>query len=216
MPADPGARAADAAAPAPSPPGMPTPDALPTREQALALVHEWTASESLRKHMLAVEAAMRAYARRLGEDEARWGVTGLVHDFDYERYPNAERAADREHPAEGVRHLRAAGYPDDVCDAILGHAEYTGVPRTTLMARALFAVDELTGLVTAAALIKPSRRVADVDVATVRKRMKDKAFARGVSREDVVRGAAELGVPLDEHIAVVVAAMQADAEALGL
>jgi putative nucleotidyltransferase with HDIG domain len=190
--------------------------AFPSREAALALVHEWTASESLRKHMLAVEAAMRAYARRLGEDEDRWGLAGLVHDFDYERYPNADRAADREHPAEGVRHLRALGYPDDVCDAIMGHAEYTGTPRTTPMARALFAVDELTGLVTAAALIKPSRRVADVDVATVRKRMKDKAFARGVSREDVVRGAAELGVPLDEHVGVVIGAMQAEAGALGL
>ena len=159
---------------------------------------------------------MRAYARRLGGDEDRWGVTGLVHDFDYERHPNAERAADREHPAEGVRHLRTLGYPDDVCDAIMGHAEYTGTPRTTPMARALFAVDELTGLITAAALIKPSRQVADVDVATVRKRMKDKAFARGVSREDVVRGADELGVPLDEHIGVVLVAMQAEAEALGL
>jgi putative nucleotidyltransferase with HDIG domain len=189
---------------------------LPSRAEALALVHAWTASESLRKHMLAVEAAMRAYARRLGGDEDRWGVTGLVHDFDYERHPNAERAADREHPAEGVRHLRTLGYPDDVCDAIMGHAEYTGTPRTTPMARALFAVDELTGLITAAALIKPSRQVADVDVATVRKRMKDKAFARGVSREDVVRGADELGVPLDEHIGVVLVAMQAEAEALGL
>jgi putative nucleotidyltransferase with HDIG domain len=189
---------------------------LPSREQALALVHEWTRSESLRKHMLAVEAAMRAYARRLGEDEARWGLTGLVHDFDYERFPNAERAPDREHPAEGVRHLRALGYPDDVCEAVLGHGEYTGVPRTTPMARALFAVDELTGLITAAALIKPSRRVADVDVATVRKRMKDKAFARGVSRDDVVRGAAELGVPFDEHVGVVLVAMQDEAEALGL
>jgi putative nucleotidyltransferase with HDIG domain len=189
---------------------------LPSREQALALVHEWTRSESLRKHMLAVEAAMRAYARRLGEDEARWGLTGLVHDFDYERFPNAERAPDREHPAEGVRHLRALGYPDDVCEAILGHGEYTGVPRTTPLARALFAVDELTGLITAAALIKPSRRVADVDVATVRKRMKDKAFARGVSRDDVVRGAAELGVPFDEHVGVVLVAMQGEAEALGL
>ena len=189
---------------------------LPSREQALALVHEWTRSESLRKHMLAVEAAMRAYAAKFGEDPERWGLTGLVHDFDYERFPNAERAPDREHPAEGVRHLRALGYPDDVCEAVLGHGEYTGVPRTTPMARALFAVDELTGLITAAALIKPSRRVADVDVATVRKRMKDKAFARGVSRDDVVRGAAELGVPFDEHVSVVLVAMQDEAEALGL
>jgi putative nucleotidyltransferase with HDIG domain len=189
---------------------------LPPRAEALALVHEWTASESLRKHMLAVEAAMRAYARRFGEDEERWGLAGLVHDFDYERYPNAEQAPDREHPAEGVRHLRALGYPDDVCEAVLGHGDHTGVPRVTPMARALFAVDELTGLITAAALIKPSRRVADVDVGTVRKRMKDKAFARAIRREDLVRGAADLGVPLDEHIALVLGAMQADAEALGL
>jgi predicted hydrolase (HD superfamily) len=173
-----------------------------------------------------VGVAAQAHARRrggdarlrppLGEDEARWGLTGLVHDFDYERFPNAERAADREHPAEGVRHLRALGYPDDVCEAVLGHAEYSGVPRVTPMAKALFAVDELTGLVTAAALMKPSRRVADVDLATVRKRMKDKAFARGVSRDDVVRGAADLGVALDEHYLVVLGAMQGEAEALGL
>ena len=190
--------------------------ALPTREEALALVHEWTASESLRKHMLAVEAAMRAYARRLGGDEPCWALAGLVHDFDYERYPNAERLADQEHPAEGVRRLRALGYPDDVCEAILGHGAYTGVPRTTPMAHALFAVDELTGFITAAALLKPSRRVAEVEVATVRKRMKDKGFARAISRDDLAQGAAELGVPLDEHIGVVLAAMQDEAEALGL
>jgi putative nucleotidyltransferase with HDIG domain len=189
---------------------------LPSRDDALALVHEYTRSESLRKHMLAVEAAMRAYARRFGEDEARWGITGLVHDFDYERWPNAERSATAEHPSEGVRLLRAAGYPDDVCEAILGHADYTGVPRTTPMARALYAVDELTGLVTATALVKPSRSLADVDVAGVRKRMKDRAFARGVNREDVVRGAGELGVELDAHIGVVIEAMRGEAAALGL
>ena len=189
---------------------------LPSRDDALALVHEYTASESLRRHMLAVEVAMRAYARHFGEDEARWALAGLLHDFDYERFPNAEHRPDAEHPAEGVRLLRARGYPDDVCDAILGHASYTGVPRTTRMARTLFAVDELTGLVTATALVKPSRAVRDVDAASVRKTMKDKAFARGVSREDVVRGAEELGVDLDVHIAFVVAAMQAEAGALGL
>jgi putative nucleotidyltransferase with HDIG domain len=166
--------------------------------------------------MLAVEAVMRAYARHYGEDEERWGLAGLLHDFDYERWPNAERSATEEHPSAGVRILRERGYPDDVLDAILGHAAYTGVPRTTRMAQALFAVDELTGLVTATALVKPSRRVADVDVASIRKRMKDKAFARGVSREDVVQGAMELGVPLDEHVAFVIAAMQANADALGL
>ena len=189
---------------------------LPDRERALALVHEYTASESLRKHMLAVEAAMRAYARHFGEDEARWGLAGLLHDFDYERFPNADRRADAEHPAEGVRILRAQGYPDDVCDAILGHATYTGVPRATPMARTLFAVDELTGLITATALVKPSRSLAEVDARSVRKRMKDRAFARGVSREDVVQGAAELGVDLDEHVAFVIAAMQTRAGELGL
>ena len=189
---------------------------LPARSAALALVHEYTASESLRKHMLAVEAAMRAYARRFGEDEALWGLTGLLHDFDYERWPNAAHAADAEHPAEGVRILRGLGYPEPMLEAILGHATYTGVPRTTPLARTLFAVDELTGLITATALVKPTRRVHDVDAAGVRKRMKDKAFARGVSREDVVRGAQELGVPLDEHVAVVIEAMRGEAAALGL
>jgi putative nucleotidyltransferase with HDIG domain len=189
---------------------------LPSRTDALALVHEFTASESLRKHMLAVEAAMRAYARHFGEDEERWGLTGLLHDFDYERYPNAERSATAEHPAEGVRQLRALGYPEDVLQAILGHATYTGVPRETRMAKALFAVDELTGLVTATALVKPSRSVHDVDARSVLKKMKDKAFARGVSREDVVQGAAELGVELETHVAFVIAALQADAPALGL
>ena len=189
---------------------------MPTRADALALVHEYTQSESLRKHMLAVEAAMRAYARHFDEDEERWGLAGLLHDFDYERWPNAERAPTAEHPSEGVRLLRACGYPDDVCEAILAHAEYTGVPRTTAMARTLFAVDELTGLITATALVKPSRSVHDVDAAGVRRKMKDKAFARGVSRDDVRRGAEELGVDLDEHIAFVIGAMQRDAGALGL
>lgn len=159
---------------------------------------------------------MRAYATKLGEDADKWGMTGLVHDFDYERYPNDAQAADAEHPAEGVRHLRSLGYPDDVCEAILGHARYTGVPRTTRLAKALFAVDELCGLVTATALVRPSRSVHDVDVRSVQKKFKDKAFARGVSREDIVDGAAELGVPLDEHIGVVIAALQGVAGDLGL
>ena len=190
--------------------------ALPTRESALALVHEYTASDSLRKHMLAVEAAMRAYARRLGEDEHRWGLAGLIHDFDYERFPNAAHSATEEHPSEGVRRLRELGWPEDVLEAILGHAQYTGVPRTTPMARALFAVDELTGLITATALVRPSRSVHEVDARAVRKKMKDKAFARGVSREDVVQGAADLGVDLDEHVQFVIDAMRAEADALGL
>jgi putative nucleotidyltransferase with HDIG domain len=189
---------------------------LPSRSAALALVFEWTRSESLRKHMLAVETAMRAYARRMEADEERWGLAGLIHDFDYERYPNDAQAAHAEHPAEGVRHLRALGWPEEICEAVLGHAHYTGVPRTTPMARALFAVDELTGLITACTLVKPSKAVADVDVAGVRKKMKDKSFARGVNREDIVQGAEALGVALDEHIGVVLDAMQANAEALGL
>ena len=192
------------------------PAPLPSRADALALMHEYTASESLRKHMLAVEAAMRAYAERLGGDPERWGLAGLIHDFDYERYPNTTHSPTEEHPAAGVRILRARGWPEDVLEAILGHAQYSGVPRVTPMAKALFAVDELTGLITATALVKPSRSLREVDAKSVRKRMKDKAFARGVNREDVVTGAAELGVDLDEHIAFVIAAMQSRSEALGL
>jgi putative nucleotidyltransferase with HDIG domain len=189
---------------------------LPTRDSALALVHEYTLSDSLRKHMLAVETAMRAYARRFGEDEERWGLTGLVHDFDYERFPNAAHSATEEHPAEGVRLLRARGWPEDILEAILGHAQYSGIPRVSRMAKALFAVDELTGLVTATALVRPSRSVHEVDAKSVRKKMKDKAFARGVSREDVLQGAEELGVDLDEHIQFVVDAMRERANDLGL
>lgn len=187
-----------------------------TRDEALALVHEYTASESLRKHMLAVETAMRAYAKRWDEDEARWGLAGLLHDFDYERYPNAAHSPTEEHPSEGVRILRERGVPEEVLDAILGHAQYTGVTRSSRMARTLFAVDELTGLITATALVKPSKKVADVEASSVRKKMKDKAFARGVSREDVVQGAQELGVDLDEHIQFVIEAMKRESDALGL
>jgi predicted hydrolase (HD superfamily) len=189
---------------------------LPSREDALALVHEYTASESLRAHMLSVEAAMRAYAVKFGEDPERWGLTGLVHDFDYERFPNNAHSPTEEHPAEGVRVLRARGYPEDVLQAILGHATYCAVPRETKMAQALFAVDELTGLVTASALVRPSRSVLDLDGRSVRKKMKDKGFARGVNREDVVQGAAELGVDLDEHIQFVIDAMRPVADSLGL
>lgn len=189
---------------------------LPSRADALALMESWTASESLRKHMLSVEAAMVAYARHFGEDEAEWGLAGLMHDFDYERFPNAAQAADAEHPAEGVRHLRSLGYPEPVLQAILGHANYSGVARESRMARTLFAVDELCGLITAAALVRPSRSVLDLEVSSVRKKMKDKAFARGVSREDVLNGAAELGVELEAHIAFVIGAMRASASTLGL
>lgn len=189
---------------------------LPTRDEALALVHEFTKSESLRKHMYAVEAAMRAYAASFGEDEERWGLAGLLHDFDYERWPNAEHQANAEHPAEGVRLLREKGYPEDILEAIMGHAQYTGVPRTSRMAKTLFAVDELTGLVTATALVKPSKSVLEVDARSVLKKMKDKAFARGVNREDVLNGAADLGVELEPHIQFVIGAMQARAGELGL
>jgi putative nucleotidyltransferase with HDIG domain len=189
---------------------------LPSREETLALVHEYTASDSLRKHMLAVEAAMRAYATKFGEDSERWGLTGLVHDFDYERFPNAAHSPTEEHPAEGVRILRARGWPEDILEAILGHGNYTGVPRVTRLAKTLYAVDELTGLVTATALVRPSRSVHEVDARSVRKKMKDKAFARGVNREEVVAGAADLGVELDEHIAFVIGAMRGCADALGL
>jgi len=194
---------------------MPSAD-LPSRADALAIVEEFTASESLRKHMLAVEAAMRAYADHFEEDGDRWALAGLLHDFDYERFPNAAHSPTEEHPAHGVRVLRERGYPDDVLQAILGHATYTGVPRETRMARALFAVDELTGLITATALVRPSRSVLEVDARSVRKKMKDKAFARGVNRDDVVQGAAELGIDLDEHITFVILAMQRNAAVLGL
>jgi putative nucleotidyltransferase with HDIG domain len=176
----------------------------------------WTASDSLRKHMLAVEAAMRAYAPAYGGDPERWGLAGLLHDFDYERYPNEARDPEDQHPSTGVRELRSRGYPEDVLEAILGHAPYCAVPRESPMARCLFAVDELTGLITAVALVKPSRRLDDVEVASVRKKMKDKAFARGVSREDILQGASELGVELDAHIAFVLAAMHGVAGELGL
>ena len=179
-------------------------------------MQEYTASDSLRKHMLSVEAAMRAYAEKFGEDKDRWGITGLVHDFDYEKFPNEAHSATEEHPAEGVRILRSHGFPEDILEAILGHATYSGVPRETKMAKTLFAVDELTGLITATALVKPSKSVMEVEAKSVRKKMKDKAFARGVNRDDVINGAADLGVDLDEHIAFVIQAMQGVAPSLGL
>lgn len=187
-----------------------------SRPEALELMHEYTASDSLRKHMLAVEGAMRAYAARFGEDVEQWGLAGLLHDFDYERWPNEAHAPDQEHPAEGVRILRSRGVEEPVLHAILGHANYSGVPRDTLMAKALFAVDELTGLITATALVRPSRSLNDVDVRSVQKKMKDKAFARGCNREDIIEGAAALGVDLPEHIQFVLDAMRSRAEVLGL
>ena len=192
------------------------PESLPTRDAALGLMEEWTPSDSLRKHMLAVEGAMRAYAAHFEEDVERWGLAGLLHDFDYERLPNNAHAADAEHPAEGVRHLATLGYPDDILQAILGHAHYTSVARETLMAKTLFAVDELCGLVTACSLVRPSRSVNDLEASSVKKKMKDKAFARGVNRDDVLQGAAELGVTLDAHIDFVIHSMRDRAGLLGL
>lgn len=191
---------------------------LPSRADALALMHEYTASESLRKHMLSVEAAMRAYAAEFGEDVERWGLAGLMHDFDYERFPNAAHSPTEEHPSEGVRILRARGWPEDILEAIMGHGNYTGVARTTRMAKALFAVDELTGLITATALVKPTKSIHDVDAKSVRKKMKDKAFAKGVNRDDVLLGAQELGVDgdMERHIQFVIDAMRRSADAIGL
>ena len=187
-----------------------------TRERALALMHEYTASEALRKHMYAVEIAMRAMAERAGEDPDAWGLVGLLHDFDYERYPNAAHSATKEHPAEGVRILASQGFPEPMQRAILGHATYCGVPRDTPMAQALFAVDELAGFLVACALVRPSRSLQDLEVSSVKKKLKDKAFARGVNREDVVRGAEELGVPLEEHIGFMLQALRPHERTLGL
>ncbi len=180
------------------------------REAAWQLLCEYTQSESLRKHALAVETCLRTYAGKFGEDEEKWGMTGLIHDFDYEMYPNAP-----DHPLRGSEILEERGYADDVRRAILGHATYTGVPRDTLLAKTLFACDELAGFITACSLVRPER-ILTLEARSVRKRMKDKAFARSVSREDITQGAEELGVPLDEHIAFCIEAMKANAGALGL
>ena len=187
-----------------------------TRDRALALMHEYTASDALRKHKYAVENAMRAMGERAGEDPETWGIVGLLHDFDYERFPNAAHSATDEHPAEGVRILAEQGLPEPMQRAILGHANYSGVPRDTPMARALFAVDELAGFLVACALVRPSRSLQDLEVSSVKKKLKDKAFARGVSRDDVIRGAEELGAPLDEHIGFVLQALRPYERTLGL
>ena len=180
------------------------------RESAWQLLCEFTRSESLRKHGLAVEACMRACAEKFGEDKNKWAVAGLIHDFDYERYPAAP-----DHPLKGSEILRERGYPEEVRRAILGHADYSGVPRDTLMAKSLYACDELAGLITACALVRPDK-IMTLEAKSVRKRMKDKAFARSVSREDIVRGARELDVDLDEHIALCINAMRGIAGQLGL
>jgi len=183
----------------------------PTRAQAWALLTEYTKNESLIKHALAVEAAMRAYARKLGEDEEQWGAVGLLHDFDYERHPTLE-----EHPRRGAEILKQKGYPEEMIRAILSHATHTGVPRDTAMAKALYAVDELTGFITAVTLVRPSKRVADVTPQSVKKKMKDKAFARAVNRDEIREGAELLGVEFDAHVQTVIEAMTGAAAELGL
>jgi len=181
------------------------------REMAWTLMCEYTQSESLRKHMLAVEACMRAYARKFGEDEEKWAITGLLHDFDYEKYPTPA-----EHPFIGSKVLEERGYPEDIRRAILSHADYSGVKRETKMEKTLFACDELAGFITASALVKPNKSLAEVEAKSVRKKMKDKAFARSVNRDDITNGAADLGVDLEEHIAFCIEAMKTVAGELGL
>jgi len=181
------------------------------REDAWLLLCEYTQTDGLRKHGLAVETVMRHFARQHGEDEEVWGITGLLHDFDYERWPSAEG-----HPFEGNKILKERGYPDDVTTAIMGHADYTGVPRDTPMARTLFAVDELSGFVTAVTLVRPNKRIFVVEPRSARKKMKDKAFSRQVNRADIVNGAEQLGVELDALIAEVIEALKENADTLGL
>ena len=181
------------------------------RESAWGLLTEFTQSESLRKHALAVEACMRAYARKSGADENLWGVVGLLHDFDYDKYPSRD-----EHPYKGNKILKERGYSDEIRQAIMSHAEYTGVPRVTAMEKTLFACDELAGFLTACALVKPGKSLAEVEAKSVKKKMKDKAFARSVNRDDITNGAAEMGVDLEEHIAFCIEAMKGIAGELGL
>lgn len=183
---------------------------MSTYAEAEILMREYTQSDALRKHMYAVEAAMRAYAGKFGADEETWAITAVLHDFDYERYPEPP-----EHPLKGSEILKEAGYSEEIRVAILGHASYTGVARESLMAKALFACDELCGFIGAAAVVRPNK-ILDLEVSSVKKKLKDRAFARNVNREDIVQGASELGVPLDEHIAFVIDAMRRGADRLGL
>jgi len=182
-----------------------------TRDQAWCLLTEFTLSESLRKHALSVEACLRAYARKFGEDEELWGLVGLIHDFDYEKYPSAE-----DHPFKGSEILKEKGVSEEVRRAILSHANYTGVLRESRLEKTLFACDELAGFITASALVKPNKSLAECDAKSIRKKMKDKAFARSVSRDDIINGAADMGVDLEEHIAFCIEAMRAIAPELGL
>ena len=181
------------------------------RQAAWCLLTEFTLSESLRKHALAVEACMRAYARKFGDDEEKWGIVGLVHDFDYEKYPSLD-----DHPYRGNEILTERGWPEEIKVAIMSHADYTGVPRNTNLEKALFACDELAGFITAASLVRPDKSIHTLEAKSVRKRMKDKAFARTVSRDDIVNGAAALGIDLDEHIAFCIQAMRGIAKEVGL
>jgi len=189
---------------------------MPTREDAWKLVCEYTPSESLRKHMLAVETCVRAYARKSGADEELWGIAALLHDFDYERWPNNEHAPDKEHPAEGAKILRESGYSEEIIRAILSHADYCNTPRQTPLEHTLFACDELAGFLTACCYVRPSKSILDLETASVTKKLKDKAFAKGVNRDDVKNGAAELGIPIEDHIAFCIQAMRENAQALGL
>lgn len=184
---------------------------MPTREEAWALLNRYTTNPSLIKHALAVEAAMRAYARKYGRDEERWGIVGLLHDFDYEQNPEPEN-----HPFVGCKILEELGYPSDIVHAIRAHSNHTNTPRNSLMDRSVFAVDELCGLLTAATLVRPGKKISELPVKSVKKKIKDKAFARTVSRDDIRQGAEELGVELGEHIGFVIGAMAEVADRLGL
>jgi predicted hydrolase (HD superfamily) len=181
-----------------------------TYQDALALMHEYTKNDALRKHMYAVELAMRAYAKKFGEDEEKWAIVGILHDFDYERFPTIP-----DHPMKGSEILKEKGCPEDVRRAILGHASYASVPRDTKMAQVLYACDELSGFISACSVVRPNK-ITDLEVSSVKKKLKDKAFARNVSREDIQQGIQELGIPLDEHIKFVIEAMKTDAAKLGL
>jgi len=183
---------------------------------ALNILHEWVHSESLRKHCYAVADSMKHFAQLRGEDADLWEATGLLHDMDYERHPNLERSPTEGHPFVGATWLRENGWSDEVCRAILSHADYANVSRETALEKTLYAVDELSSFIVAVALVRPTKSIQDVDVRAVKKKMKDKAFARAVNREDIVRGAEKLGIPLDDVVAEVIAALKADAERLGL
>jgi putative nucleotidyltransferase with HDIG domain len=189
---------------------------MPTRDDAWKLVCEYTLSESLRKHMLAVETCVRAYARKAGADEEMWGIAALLHDFDYERWPNLEHSPDQGHPSEGAKILHQRGYSEEIIRAVITHADYCGIPRQTALEHTLFACDELAGFITACVYVRPSKSVLDLEMDSVKKKLKDKAFAKGVNRDDVRNGAVELGIPIEEHIAFCIAAMRENCGALGL